>query len=94
MSEKLDRQSLMNVAKSAYMNRDRPDIEEQGIKHNYNELVKLIDKLDKTIWIKEFWYNMYAHIGKKFPGQIKIGYTHALPVEAVRDWGELVKKHL
>ena len=54
----------------------------------------LIEKLDKNIWINEFWYSMCEHIDKKFPNQIMPGYTHALPKEAVKDWGELVKKHL
>jgi hypothetical protein len=37
---------------------------------------------------------MMEHINQKFPGQMKTGFTHALPVEAVKDWGELVKKYL
>jgi hypothetical protein len=94
MSEKIDLKSLMKISESAYMNKDNPDIHKQGIKHNYNELIKLINKLDKNIWIKEFWYSMFEHIIQKFPGQMKTGYTHALPVEAVKDWGELVKKYL
>ena len=76
------------------MNRSDPDIEKMGIKHNYEKLQKLIVKLDKNIWIKEFWYSMYSHIQINFPGQMKTGYTHALPVEAVKDWGDLVKKQL
>ena len=94
LHEQIDSRSLMEISESAHMSRSDPEITKQGIKHNANELSKLIDKLDKDIWIKEFWYSMREHIGKKFPGQIKTGYTHALPIEAVKDWGELVKKYL
>ena len=94
MTEKIDQTSLMKVSESAYMKRDDPNMIKQGIKHNYNELVRLIDKLDKEIWIKEFWYSMKEHISQKFPGQIKTGYTHALPIQAVKDWADLVKKYL
>ena len=94
MAELLDQTSLMKVSESAYMSRDDPDMTMQGIKHNCNELVNLIDKLDKEIWVKEFWYSMREHIDQKFPGQIKTGYTHALPVQAVKDWAQLVKKYL
>lgn len=94
MDEKLDRESLIKISKSAPMSKNTPEIMEQGVKHNSNELVKLINKLDKDIWIKEFWYSMREHIDQKFPGQIKTGYTSALPVQAVKDWGELVKQYL
>tara|TARA_R110000803_G_C11899541_1_gene311905 strand:- start:130 stop:837 length:708 start_codon:yes stop_codon:yes gene_type:complete len=94
MAELLDQTSLTKVSESAYMSRDDPDMIMQGIKHNCNELVNLIDKLDKEIWVKEFWYSMREHIDQKFPGQIKTGYTHALPVQAVKDWAQLVKKYL
>lgn len=94
MTEQIDQQSLIKISQSAFMNRDNPEIIKQGINHNSNKLTKLINKLDKDIWIKEFWYSMRDHIEKNFPGQIKAGYTHALPVEAVKDWGELVKKYL
>ena len=94
MTEKINQTSLMKVSESAYMKRDDPNMIKQGIKHNYNELVRLIDKLDKEIWIKEFWYSMKEHISQKFPGQIKTGYTHALPIQAVKDWADLVKKYL
>ena len=94
VDQTLDQKSLTETAESAYMNKDDPNIHKQGIKHNYNELIKLIDKLDKDIWIKEFWYSMREHIDEKFPGKIQPGYTSALPVPAVKDWAELVKKYL
>ena len=94
MNETLDTDSLMELSNKAFMDRTNKDIERMGIKHHYEKLQKLIGKLDKNIWIKEFWYSMYSHIQINFPGQMKIGYTHALPVEAVKDWGNLVKKQL
>ena len=94
MDETLDTDSLMKLSNKAFMNRSDPDIERMGIKHNYEKLQKLIEKLDKSIWINKFWYSMHNHIETNFPGQIKTGYTHALPVEAVKDWGNLVKKQL
>ena len=92
MAHELDHKSLMEVAESAYMNKGDLNIKKQGIKHNYNHLIKLIDKLDKDIWIKEFWYSMSKHIEQNFPGSCKPG--HVLPVQAVNDWAELVKKYL
>ena len=70
MTEQIDQQSLEKISESAFMSRDNPEITKQGIKHNSNELTKLINKLDKDIWIKEFWYSMKEHISQKFPGQI------------------------
>jgi hypothetical protein len=75
------------------MSRDNPEITKQGIKHNSNKLTKLINKLDKDIWIKEFWYSMKEHIDNNYPGQMK-GPAHALPINAVKDWGEIVKSCL
>jgi hypothetical protein len=92
--EQVDPQSLMEISQSAPMSRDNEEIIKQGIIHNSNKLTKLINKLDKDIWIKEFWYSMLEHIDNNFPGQIKPGTGHALPVEAVKHWGELVKKYL
>ena len=94
MTETLDKKSLLETSESAFMNKDNADIRQQGIQHNYRNLLQLIEKLDKDIWIKEFWYSMKDRIIEKFPGQIKIGDTHALPVPAVKDWAELVKKYL
>ena len=94
MTEKSDQQSLMKISESAPMSRSNAETTKQGIIHNCNKLMELIDKLDKDIWIKEFWYSMKEHIDKRFPGQIKTGYVHALPIEAVKDWGELVRKYL
>ena len=34
------------------------------------------------------------HIDNNFPVQTKIGFAHALPVEAVKHWGQLVEKYL
>lgn len=94
MTEQIDQQSLEKISESAFMSRDNPEITKQGIKHNSNELTKLINKLDKDIWIKEFWYSMKEHIDNNFPVQTKIGFAHALPVEAVKHWGQLVEKYL
>lgn len=94
MTQTLDKKSLLQTAESAYMNKNDPEIHKQGIQHNYENLIELIQKLDKEIWIKEFWYSMKDRITQKFPGQIKAGYGHALPVLAVKDWAELVKRYL
>lgn len=93
MHEQIDQQSLMKISESAFMSRDNPEITKQGIKHNSNKLTKLINKLDKDIWIKEFWYSMKEHIDDNYPGQMK-GPSHALPIKAVKDWGEIVKSCL
>ena len=94
MDQTLDQKSLMKTAESAYMEKSDPEYHKQGIKYNYEKLSKLINMLDKDIWIKEFWYSMKDHINNNFPGQLKPGYTKTLPVKAVKSWGELVKSCL
>jgi hypothetical protein len=94
MDETLDRESLMKISETAFMCKSDPDTYKQGIIYNCDLLLKLIDKLDKNIWINQFWYSMREHIEKHFPNQIIPGYTTPLPKEAVKHWGELLKKHL
>ena len=94
LDEELDDDSLKQIASTAFMSRANKDIERMGIESHVEKLKSLIAKLDKDIWIKQFWYRMYDHIVGKYPNSIKTGYTHALPIEGVRDWGELIKKYL
>jgi hypothetical protein len=86
--------SLMHIAGSAYMNNSNADTRMQGIRHNCEELKKLIDRLDKNIWIKEFWYSMKNHMNKDYTDQFVPGYDKSLPVAAVDDWANLVKQYL
>lgn len=86
--------SLMRVASSAFMNANDANIKMQGIRHNCEELKKLINQLDKGIWIKEFWYSMKDHMQKEHGAQFEPGYDKSLPVAAVSDWADLVKKYL
>ena len=86
--------SLIHIASSAYMNNSDTDTRMQGILHNCKELKKLIDRLDKNIWIKEFWYSMKHHMNKDYTDQFVPGYDKSLPVAAVDDWANLVKQYL
>ena len=86
--------SLMHIAGSAYMNNSNENTRMQGILHNCEELKKLIAQLDKNIWIKEFWYSMKNHMNKDYTDQFVPGYDKSLPVAAVDDWANLVKKYL
>lgn len=86
--------SLEQVAGCAFMNTADADIKMQGIKHNVAELKKLLSALDRDIWIKEFWYSMRQHMQNSFAAQFLPGYDRSLPVAAVDDWAQLVKKYL
>lgn len=86
--------SLSHVAGSAFMNDSDPDIKRQGILHNVAELKKLLSALDQDIWIKEFWYSMRHHMQDKYSEQFLPGYDRNLPIAAVDDWAQLVKKYL
>ena len=84
---------LDDIAKTGYMFRNDANIETQGIKHNVKILQNLISKLDKSIWIGEFWSSMLDFISSK-KYVIPQGFDKPLPKEAVQEWAVLVKKHL
>jgi len=86
--------SLMHIASSAFMNSNDLTIKTQGIRHNCEELKKLINQLNKNIWIKEFWYSMKDYMNKDYADQFVPGYDKSLPVAAVNDWANLVKQYL
>lgn len=86
--------SLTHIANSAFMSNNDINTRKQGIQHNCEELKKLIDQLDKSVWIKEFWYSMKDHMQKKYGAQFEPGYDKSLPVAAVNDWADLVKQYL
>ena len=85
--------SLEEIAEKAYMVRTDADIKTQGIKSNVKILQNLISKLDKNIWIGEFWSSMLNFISSK-KYVISKGFDKPLPKEAVKEWAELVKKHI
>jgi hypothetical protein len=85
----MDEQSLYEIAQKAFMSREDKDTERMGIRHNLKILNDQISKLDKEIWIKEFWYSMSEHC-KDFPLESgghpdKEGSDH---------WAKLIKKYL
>ncbi len=85
----IDDKSLKNYSKDAFMSKETEDITRMGIAFNTNKLRKLIDKLDKNIWIEKCWYSMQAHC-KDFPFE-KGGHPD---VEGSEHWANLVKKYL
>jgi hypothetical protein len=88
----LDEISLRDLAKKAHMIRTDKDIELQGIEYNIKILKNLILKLDKTIWIQEFWFSMLEYIKNRYI--IEIGFDKPLPSAGVDEWANLVKKYL
>lgn len=86
--------SLRHVAGSAFMSQADGETKMQGIQHNVDQLKTLLAKLDKRIWIKEFWYSMRHHMQHNHAAQFLPGYDRSLPVAAVDDWALLVKKYL
>lgn len=72
------------------MSKSDKNVELQGIKHNLNILKTLLNKLDKDIWIKEFWYSMSEHC-KNFPKKDQHGHPDK---DGSAYWAELIKKYL
>ena len=93
MPNKIDDESLTEVAKTAFMSRTDIDIEKMGIKFNRDQLKGLINSLDRSIWIKEFWFSMLDYISSNFDIS-EYGGEIPLPAEAVKSWGQIVAKHL
>ena len=93
MQEILDDLSLGKMASEAYMIRADKNMEKMGIQYNLNILKDLISKLDKNIWVKEFWFSMKDYIWSNFDVK-EYGNGKPLPKEAVKAWAELVKKYL
>ena len=85
----IDDKSLEDYSKDAYMSKETEDMTRMGIAYNKNKLLKLLDKLNKNIWIEKFWYSMQAHC-KDFPLE-KGGHPD---VEGSEHWATLVKKYL
>ena len=57
-------------------------------------LQEIIDKLDKNIWVKEFWCSMHDYMVEEHKYVHKGGYGYSLPVEAVAGWAEEVKRSI
>ena len=85
----IDDKSLEDYSKDAYMSKETEDMTRMGIAFNKNKLLKLLDKLNKNIWIEKFWYSMQAHC-KDFPLE-KGGHPD---VEGSEHWATLVKEYL
>ena len=80
---------LQEISKDAFMSRSDEDTKRMGIQHNYKRLKKLVDLIDKKLWIKEFWYSMARHC-KDFPVR-KDGHPN---VAGSDHWAKLVGKYL
>jgi len=85
----IDYKSLEKISKDAFMSKETLDMTRMGVAFNKNKLLKLIDKLDKDIWIEKFWYSMRTHC-KDFPLE-KNGHPD---VEGSDHWATLVKECL
>jgi hypothetical protein len=89
MLPKIGDQSITELAKQAHMSKEDKDTERMGIQYNSEKLKVLLTRLDKNIWIPEFWYSMSEYCGD-FPFE-KNGHPD---VEGSNHWAELVKKYL
>lgn len=85
----LNEQLLFELSTQAFMSRIDKNTEIQGIKYNKTILEKLIAKLNKDIWIKEFWYGIDTHC-KDFPWRDD-GHVGE---EGSAHWADLVKTYL
>lgn len=88
----LNDDSLKEIALTAFMDRSNDVLVSQGTLYNINYLKKLISKLDKNIWINEFWFSMRNFLKGTY--DINRTINQPLPLNAVRVWADLVKKYL
>ena len=83
-------ESLKKISASAHISREDKDVEEQGIKYNYNILKKELAKFKKENWINNeigFSYSKYVeHLPKWHDGHPGL--------EASALWAKLIRKNL
>ena len=89
MLPKLENKDLQEICSHAHMDVKDRGHRESGIQSHMDRVNDLLSKLDKRLWIKEFWYG----IGKHCEHLPKLPDGHPGP-EASKLWAELVKKHL
>lgn len=86
-----NKKELIDIAKSAFMNRENKVLEQKGIEHNYNLLKNALSTFKKDVWInKTIGYCMSNALGN-FP-KWKDGNHPGL--EASAYWLEVIKKNL
>jgi hypothetical protein len=85
----IDNESLLKYSEDAFMSKENKDMVKMGVNFNHNKISNLINRLDKSIWIKEFWYSMLEHC-KDFPSE-KDGHPG---IQGSNHWATLVADHL
>jgi len=82
---------LINIAKTAYMNRQDTVLEQKGIEHNYENLQNTLSTFNKDVWINgEIGYCMNDALDK-FPKWTDNNHPGK---EASAHWLQIIKKNL
>ena len=85
-------EQLRTIAKTAYMNKESKDIEEQGIIFNQKNIEKLYTRFNKEHWVNGEVGIVMTETCKDYPTMSKTD-DHPGP-EASNFWAELIKRHL
>ena len=89
MLPKLEQEDIKEICSHAHMDIKDRGHRESGIQSHTDRVTDLLSRLDREIWIKEFWYGIGKHCGH-LP---KLEDGHPGP-EASKLWAELIKEHL
>ena len=89
MLPELDQTELLEICSHAHIDISNRGKRESGVESCLNYVNTLLSKLDKTIWIKKFWYGISEHCDD-LP-KLDDGHPGA---DASKVWAELVKEYL
>jgi hypothetical protein len=84
-----DKDTLENICSNRHMEKIDRGHRESGLRDGVDQIMTLIGKLDRNIWIKDFWYGIQQHcrhlptLDDGHPGK-----------EASLHWANLVKEYL
>jgi len=77
------------ICSHAYIDKSDKHIEKAGFEHTKAHVNDLLSRLDKEIWVKEFWYS----IGQHNMGLPKLDDGH-FDVEGSQAWAKLIEQYL
>jgi hypothetical protein len=85
----LGTKEIQEICSHAYMDIADRGHRESGVQSTVDNINNLLSKLDRSIWIKEFWHGIRKHCGH-LP-KLTDGHPGS---EASKLWAELIKEYL
>tara|TARA_R110001592_G_scaffold202823_1_gene452455 strand:+ start:73 stop:333 length:261 start_codon:yes stop_codon:yes gene_type:complete len=85
----LGTKEIQEICSHAHMNIADRGHRESGIQSTVDNISDLLSRLDRSIWLKEFWYGIGEHC-EHLP---RLADGHPGP-EASKLWAELIKEYL